>query len=204
MSAPTLAALEAALAGRDPVLLADPSLARAAVALVLAGPAPSPRFLLVERARLAGDPWSGHLALPGGRAQAGDRDLRATAERETREEVGLDLGVARFLGRLDDAHGYVQPIAVATFVYHAPDEGAPAASPEIERSAWIDLARLYAPERQDTIVVPWRGEALALPAVRVLDVPGAPVLWGLTYRLIDTLLARAGAPLPNPMPERRA
>jgi len=195
-----LTALAAALAARPPVLIADPTLAQAAVALVLAD-APE-RFLLVERARFAGDPWSGHLALPGGRRQAGDADLRATAERETLEEVGLDLATATFLGRHDDLHGTVQPIVVATFVYRV-DQAAPLVpNAELVAAEWCALARLHAPARQETWNITWRGRALALPAVRVLDDPARPVLWGLTYRLLETLFARTDDPLPVASPPR--
>ncbi|NNL85157.1 MAG: NUDIX domain-containing protein, partial [Myxococcales bacterium] len=47
--------------------------------------------LFIERARHPDDPWSGHMALPGGRLDPVDASLRAAAERETREEVGVEL-----------------------------------------------------------------------------------------------------------------
>jgi 8-oxo-dGTP pyrophosphatase MutT (NUDIX family) len=50
-----------------------------------------PEILFIKRAGRAGDRWSGHVALPGGRRDPPDLDDRAAAIRETREEVGLDL-----------------------------------------------------------------------------------------------------------------
>src|SRR5512138_157863 len=67
----------------------DPALRWAAVAVVLV---PSPdAVLLIRRAERPGDPWSGHMALPGGRRESGDADLVATAIREAAEELGLAL-----------------------------------------------------------------------------------------------------------------
>jgi len=67
----------------------DPSLLWAAVAIILT-PQPD-SILLIRRADRSGDPWSGHMALPGGRREAGDSDLAGTAIRETAEEVGIRL-----------------------------------------------------------------------------------------------------------------
>lgn len=60
--------------------------------------------LLIQRTARAGDAWSGHLAFPGGRVEAGEDD-EAAAAREAAEEVGLDLRTGPWvrLGRLDDA-----------------------------------------------------------------------------------------------------
>lgn len=58
-----------------------------------------------------GDPWSGHIGFPGGRREQGDSSDFECAIRETREELGIDVGDTDFyepLGRLDDA-----PIPVA-------------------------------------------------------------------------------------------
>src|SRR5688572_27389789 len=78
----------------------DPALIWAAVAIIIA---PDPdAILLIRRAERAGDPWSGHMALPGGRREPGDLDLLATAIRETSEEVGIRLGSEQLVGTLED------------------------------------------------------------------------------------------------------
>src|SRR5260370_1267560 len=57
----------------------------------------------IRRAEHPQDPWSGQMASPGGRAAPGDADLRATAIREPREEIGVDLpAAAEPLGGLDE------------------------------------------------------------------------------------------------------
>ena len=58
-------------------------------------------ILFIRRAEYEGDPWSGHMALPGGRVDPQDRDEEAAAIREVHEEVGIDLRAqGRLLGRL--------------------------------------------------------------------------------------------------------
>jgi 8-oxo-dGTP pyrophosphatase MutT (NUDIX family) len=106
-----VAAIAAALAGRPGALAAvgrdDPTPRRAAVALVLRVPvgAAGPELLLVKRAEYPGDPWSGHVAFPGGRAEPDDASPWHTAARETWEETGLDLLAAgRLLGTLDELY----------------------------------------------------------------------------------------------------
>jgi 8-oxo-dGTP pyrophosphatase MutT (NUDIX family) len=76
----------------------------AAVATVLREhPERGLEVLLIQRAEREGDPWSGHIAYPGGRYSSTDASMQHTAERETIEEVGLDLRAhARLLGRLSN------------------------------------------------------------------------------------------------------
>ena len=49
-------------------------------------------ILFIKRAEKPGDPWSGHMAFPGGHLEPKDADLKEhVACRETLEEIGLDL-----------------------------------------------------------------------------------------------------------------
>jgi 8-oxo-dGTP pyrophosphatase MutT (NUDIX family) len=51
----------------------------------------NPKLLFIKRADAVGDPWSGHMAFPGGRYEVGDQSLLETAVRETREETAIDI-----------------------------------------------------------------------------------------------------------------
>ncbi|KAJ2637326.1 hypothetical protein GGF40_002426, partial [Coemansia sp. RSA 1286] len=63
------------------------------------------QVLFIQRAKYPGDPWSGHIGFPGGKREKSDISDRQTAERETMEELGLDLSNTEkfcYMGRLDD------------------------------------------------------------------------------------------------------
>lgn len=177
---------------------------RSAVAMLLREAAGQAELLLVERARHPGDPWSGDLGLPGGKHEPTDPDLQATAERETREEVGIELSSARLLGRLGDIAGAHLPVMVTCFVYQVTADVAVFLNPELQGAYWVPLDLLFAPARQTMATVRFRGERLLRPAVR-LPLPGRDVLWGITYRLVLKLAERvpylAAEPPPPPLPD---
>ncbi len=178
----------ALLLGRhQPNIHDTPHHARAAVALILRLGGPHLEVLFIERAHLAGDPWSGDIGLPGGRMEKEEVDPRETAERETLEEVGLDLRSCRYLGRISDIAGAHLPILVSCFVYGI--EGRPPLIPgqEARDVLWVSLVDLTVAERRVTARVRFNGETLERPAIR-LPFPGKPVLWGLTYRLVTEFL----------------
>ena len=102
---PSLQQIRSHLARAEPVVIDPAGRATASVAVVLREQGPGAELLFIERAKHEGDPWSGQMAFPGGRVDAGDTSERHTAQRETFEEVGLSLQEAEYLGRLDDQEG---------------------------------------------------------------------------------------------------
>ncbi len=58
----------------------------------------------------------GHISFPGGRREAGDRDLLETALRESFEEIGLDPHRVEIFGRIDDFSTRDGAILIAGFV----------------------------------------------------------------------------------------
>ena len=101
---PQVARLEASLKARAPREENDPAARPAAVAILLRlGPSREPEVFFIQRAEYEGDPWSGHIAFPGGRAEPDDESLMHTAMRETYEETGFDLEIrSEMIGILDD------------------------------------------------------------------------------------------------------
>ena len=159
----------------------------AAVALIVA---PDPEsFLLIRRADRAGDPWSGHLALPGGRWHADDADLLATAIRETREEVGIILEPTNLAGTLADVvprTPVLPPISVRPFVFNLAERPPIVPNPEVAGTAWVALAPLRLPDAHQELAMEIRGERRKFPAYRT---PLGSV-WGLTERILSLLLAQ--------------
>lgn len=188
-------AIERALAGVTPLLYrgeaegaGSPPPALASVALVVRPEGPDLEVLLIRRAVARGDPWSGHMALPGGRRSAGDANALETAVRETREEVGIDLGEHGLrLGRLDD----VQPgpgaprIVVSPFVFAVPGGTTTRTNYEVDLAVWIPLRHLAEPGAATHYLHALAsGESLRFPAFGYRE----HVIWGLTYRIVSQFL----------------
>lgn len=165
---------------------------RAAVATILRPALDDPRdseVLLIKRSERLGDPWSGHMAFPGGHKEPGDPDLLATARREALEEVGIDLAEHEYLGALDEqpavARGRFVGMAIAPFVFAV--RGAPdlAKNQEVAELVWARLGQLAGGEVDDVKEIVYEGERVRLPAYRV----GEHVVWGLTHHMLQSLFA---------------
>jgi len=171
--------------------------------MVLTDNAGSLDLLLIERASRAGDPWSGHMAFPGGRVDVADATIRAAAERETLEEVGLSLARSEYLGRLDDLPGVPVPpgdFAVSAFVFYASDTTALALNHEIRDAFWFPLDAIS--DRERHVDHPASvGSDRVFPGI-VVGEPGRHVVWGLTYRFLDRFLEIVGQPLPDRAAQR--
>jgi 8-oxo-dGTP pyrophosphatase MutT (NUDIX family) len=189
-----LARVREALAGRvaDLGLDQEPGQRHAGVAVILRDreDAGGAEVLLIRRASRAGDPWSGHMAFPGGRREPQDADPLETALRETREEIGLDLAQsARFLAPLESLQATTRgkPLAmhVVPFVFELLAEPALTLNEEVAEVIWAPLAALARGELATTIPYHHEGQELKLPA---WDVDGR-IVWGMTYQMLQTLFA---------------
>jgi 8-oxo-dGTP pyrophosphatase MutT (NUDIX family) len=160
---------------------------RAAVAVVL-HEATAPRVLLMKRVERTGDPWSGHISLPGGGYQASDADLRVTAIRETREELGIELDAAHLLGNLEPMHPRSSGptgIEVTPFVFATPVALEPVCGPEALAAFWLPLDLAASGALDGTYSYP--ASSVAFPCWTY----EGHVIWGLTRRILDLVLATA-------------
>ena len=179
----TLAAVRRALRDHRPRVADAPDARPAAVALVLLEGPQGLELILIKRAERGDDPWSGQIALPGGRYEVGDRDLEATAVRETIEETGVDLSGAERLGALDDLYprtSLLPPVVVRPFVFALMRRAALVPSDEVQRAFWLPLGRLSEPGVRREVTVTVRGGTHTLPAYQVDD----DLIWGMTERIL--------------------
>ena len=147
-----------------------------------------PEVLFIKRAELERDPWSGHMAFPGGRLEAGDASLEVTAVRETQEELALDLTQGRMLGRLDDLaprNRSLPPIIIRPFVAIVEPDVMFTPSAEVAATFWVPLTRLRHESSKAEYVVEMNGNRASFPAFRVEQ----HIVWGLTERIVRQLLA---------------
>ena len=151
---------------------------------------PAAEVLLIKRADHPQDRWSGHMAFPGGRHEPDDASLRHTAERETEEEVGIDLSrSASFLGRLDDvqaiARGRLVDLIIVPHVFLLQE----AVELRLDRSevntaVWGPLDSMASGEIDTARPYTHEGRRFELPGFHV----GEHVVWGLTYRMLESLI----------------
>lgn len=166
--------------------ISDPDATEAAVAAVLVDASPTdPQLLLIKRATCMGDPWSGHMAFPGGRREEADKSLLETVCRETAEETGIRLAESQLLGELDDLRPRGQDlpaIVVRPFVFALSSFPKTRTNEEVEQTLWVRLLGLT-----DTVCrtdVEVDGTILNVRSYVIDD----HVVWGLTERIIKSLM----------------
>jgi 8-oxo-dGTP diphosphatase len=142
----------------------------AAVALLLKTADKDLKVLFVKRAENPADPWSGQMALPGGK-----RDV--TVVRETLEETNINLlDRCRFLGVMETLTSTTRPeMKILPFVVLLEHKPSIKLNEELERFVWISPEELV--RHRGTVNFGF-GD---FPAYIAGDI----VIWGLTYRILE-------------------
>lgn len=161
---------------------------QAAVTLLLRESQNAAELLIIKRADREGDPWSGHLALPGGRAEPEDADLLATAARETHEEIGVDLlSGGEFVGQLPliaPKNPGLPQIEITPLVAVAPPQHEFRFSDEVVTAFWIQVEWLKRDGRS--------GEYRWKSGSAMQKLPAYPteqgLIWGITERILTNFL----------------
>lgn len=163
-----------------PVSEAQNADAAVVVLLKLASDA-SLEILLVKRAENPLDPWSGQMALPGGKRDAKDFSIMQTVVRETLEETSINLGHdCRFLGMLESMRSGRKPnLLVAPFIVLVEYEPVIVLSRELEGYVWASLENI----RKSKGFAEFPSRKVSAYAV------GENYVWGLTYRILERLFS---------------
>ncbi len=162
---------------------------RSAVAMILQMRNGKLHILMIKRAEREGDPWSGHMAFPGGRMDKTDINGFAVATRETAEEVGLTLGPQdQCIGRLSDLnakpHWGTLGMAVSPFVFRLDREVIFQANYEVAEVIWVPLDFLVDAGNREEMTLTYKGAKIAVPCYRYQG----RCIWGLSLMMLDELL----------------
>lgn len=147
----------------------------AAVALILNK---KNEILLIKRKESLNDPWSGDYALPGGKKEEGE-ELIQTAIREVKEEVGIDLSKAKYLGSLRFVRSIRFPeLKVKPFIFKLENEVELAKGEEVAEILWLPIFDLKRKKVKIEKINKFRYAFIYKQAI----------IWGITYRIISIFL----------------
>lgn len=155
--------------------------AEAAVVVLLKATDQDFELLFVKRAEKSADPWSGQTALPGGKRNPEDQNLKQTIIRETLEETGINLlEGCRFLGAMEPVRSIQRPeMRIIPFIVLQEKEQKIELNDELSGYFWTPLKEL----------VHCKGTVKFRSKESPAYIIGNHVIWGLTYRILHNLLS---------------
>jgi 8-oxo-dGTP pyrophosphatase MutT (NUDIX family) len=167
------------------------NLSHAAVALILreSHEFSDVELLLIRRSEHPADPWSGHMAFPGGRVESNDETPFDTAKRETFEEIGIDLDAsAEFLGRLSELRArsrrQILPMSIFPFVFAAREAFELKRNEEIAEALWIPLEFFLNKSNRRKFFAPLESNDCAFDCYQYKG----RTIWGLSLMMLDEFL----------------
>ena len=141
-------------------------------------------FPLIQRPDYDGV-HSGQIALPGGKFEVGDKDLFATALRESREEVGIDPSQVRVIGALSSFYVGASNFQVLPVIGYLKEP--PTFVPEPSEVAEIvegPLADFLRPDAIKDRTLEVRGFSMIAPYFDVKE----KIIWGATAAMLSELM----------------
>jgi 8-oxo-dGTP pyrophosphatase MutT (NUDIX family) len=168
--------------------LIRPLLKRSAVAMILQELEREVRILMIKRSERDGDPWSGHMAFPGGRMDPGDRHGFDVALRETHEEIGLQLDERDpCIGRLSEITTHPglrrHAMVVSPYVFKLERDVELRLNYEVAEVVWVPLRYLMEPANRERMVWDRAGVKVPLPCYMYQE----RRIWGLSLLMLDEL-----------------
>lgn len=122
------------------------------------------------------------MAFPGGRPEASDQDLEATACREFYEELGVEVGAT--MGALSSIPLLTTDYRVTPFVARIPKTTWQPSVDEVAAVHEISLDRLLNAPATEAMPVRWLGEEILSPVFGQLEIP----IYGATAHMLFELL----------------
>ena len=170
----------------------DRDQAHAAVSIILASGQEGESVLLIRRATHPGDPWSGHLAFPGGKIDPDDLSPLDAAIRETKEECGIQLSEKDCVERsplAEAGHYSGRVLRVLPFAFYL--EKQPPLNPdptEVESAFWLPLSKFmdFAEHHSHCFHPVLKTKKFSHVHI------GGTRLWGFTYEQLGSYLMRRG------------
>ena len=157
---------------------------RPAAVFVLLAQRERTNLLFIRRAA-RGDPWSNHIAFPGGHLDPADADALEAAYRETFEEVGISREAITYLGDLGLFQTMTMKVDLRVFVGLWDAAGPLRANPaEVAQVIEVPLGWLLREHKRlefDAQPSDQLGERLVYPLADT-------TIWGLTARIVHYLL----------------
>lgn len=158
---------------------------RASVAIILRENESAIEILFIKRSENPHDPWSGHMAFPGGRFEEQDGSIEETVIREVEEEIGLNLNACAIkFGNLDDvramARGKRLPMVITPFVFGIKKDCPINMNEEVVETHWIPLEFFKNKKSKSTLPYLLKGITIPLPCYRYKN----RIIWGLTYKML--------------------
>jgi 8-oxo-dGTP pyrophosphatase MutT (NUDIX family) len=186
------AALESHVSDEDSLFSAP---RHASVCVLVAEDALTPHICFIRRAKWDGDPWSEHIAFPGG-SRSGDETALQTVRREVHEEVGVaipeDVELAPLPRLRIRLAGRERLLLLDSFVCHLTGPlPALRCGPEVASAFWAPVSALWDARNLDCLVLGDQGDVLVYPAIRLPQ--GA--VFGITLRVLTLLSDQLGIPL---------
>lgn len=170
----------------------------ASVAMILrAGESTGLESLFIKRAEHPLDPWSGHMAFPGGRRDGDHETLEEVARRETLEEVGIDLSEEMLIGRLHDIGGgrlKTHEMSVSPFIYQYSEKTELSLNYEVADAVWVPLEFMAHPENVTDYYYPNDPRNRPFPSFKVQN---DYTIWGMTFRMVGSFFDLFGVELPT-------
>ena len=173
------------LAAYEPQLIADETLARAAVLLPLYESRDETHILFTKRSELV-EHHKGQISFPGGAYDATDPDLRFTAVRETWEEIGVAVDHVDVIGQLDEMIT-ISNFLVRPFVGHITEPGPyPFAHSEVEVAEILEVPLAHLRDEANVVAElrTYQGREIMAYSYRWRD----HLIWGATARILKQFL----------------